>query len=91
MDPNRFLTYCGGHEPSRNPFSSSGSSEAGNGKTLDVGDVPTELLEIQYLAQQIQQRTQDGEIIGLAQQIEEKLNPCISAMAAAVDQLAEVA
>lgn len=67
------------------------SCGAGNAKTLDVGDVPTELLEIQYLAQQIQQRTQDAELIELARKIEEKLNPCISAMAAAAEQLAEVA
>ena len=75
----------------RNPSSSSDFSEAGNAKTLDVGDVPTELLEIQYLAQQIQQRTVDGELIALARKIEEKLNPCISAMAAAAEQLAEIA
>lgn len=91
MGPKHFSTFSAGHEPSRNRFSSSACSDPGNAKTLDVGDVPTQLLEIQYLAQQIQQRTADAEIVELARQIEEMLNPCISAMAAAAEQLAEVA
>lgn len=91
MDPKHFSTFSGDPGTSRNPFSSSGFSEAGSAKTIDVGDVPTRLFELQYLAQQIQQRTNDSEIIGLARQIEEGINPIITAMAAAAEQLAEVA
>lgn len=77
---------------SRKRLSNSSLSEDGsaNSPVLDVGDVPIKLLELQYYAQQIQQRSSDPEIQQLGRQIEEGLDPCISAMANAVEQLAEL-
>jgi len=77
----------------RNRSSNYSSSEDGTEKTetIDVGDVPIKLLELLHYAQEIRQRSAEPAIQSLARQIEEGLDPCISAMAAAVDQLAEVA
>lgn len=69
----------------------SGRGEQRTPAALDVADVPTELLEIQYLAQQIQQRSVDQETRELARQIEQRLDLSLTAISAAVEQLAEVA
>ena len=70
--------------------SNSGSSRAGEQSQFDVTDAPTLLLELQFYAQEIQRISQDPEVRALAQKIEQGQDQCVSAIAAAVDQLAEL-
>jgi hypothetical protein len=74
---------------SRSRSSNSNYSRTGNerNETLDVCDVPDRLAEMQNLAEQIRQKSPNPEIQQLALRIEEGLDPAISAMARAVDQL----
>ena len=77
----------------RKRSSSSNYSEVGNEKseTLDVCDVPDRLAQCQIWASEIAQRSTDPEIKRLARHIELALDPAITAMANAVEQLAELA
>ncbi len=66
---------------------SGGSSSS---STPDVGDVPDLLLEALHEARKLQQ-DERPEIAAIGLKIENKLRPAIAAIAAAAEQLAEVA
>jgi hypothetical protein len=79
---------------SRKTSSNSKSSDIGSGAAaspLDVADVPDKLLESLHFAEEIVRLAPDGELKDLARKIVERIDPCISAMSAAVDRLLETA
>jgi hypothetical protein len=75
---------------SRKTSLNSKSSATGNGaaaEPLDVADVPDKLLESLHFAEEILRLAPDGDLKDLARKIVDRIDPCITAMSAAVDRL----
>jgi hypothetical protein len=74
----------------------SGSKESSSSKQqsescLDVADVPDRIFEALHYARQLQRRGIDPEVAATAKKIEDLLSPTVAVLAAAAEQLAEVA
>lgn len=69
----------------------SSSSSKQSADTLDVGDVPERILEALHWARSLQLRGADPEVAQKAKTIEDLLAPVPAVLAAAAEQLAEVA
>lgn len=77
------LNYCATEKGS--------SSKQQSAPDLDVGDVPDRVLEALHWARTLQLREIDPECKEIAAKIEELLAPVPAVLAAAAEQLAEVA
>jgi len=71
--------------------SDAGSSRQQSGPGLDVVDVPDRILEALHWARTLQLRATDPECKQIALKIEDLLSPTVAVLAAAAEQLAEVA
>lgn len=67
------------------------SSSRRQADTLDVADVPDKIFEALHYARQLQLNGTDPDVAAIAKKIEELLSPVPAVLAAAAEQLAEVA